>query len=54
MDELQKIALEGAARQAADEAEVFEAALKRIKIERSGKAGEEGEGNDDRRSYKAL
>ena len=54
MTELQQIAAEGAARQAANEAEAFEAALKRIKIDRSGKAGEEGEGNDDRRSYKAL
>ena len=54
MEEIQQIALEGAARQATNEAEAFEATLKRIKIERSGKAGEEGEGNDDRRSYKAL
>ena len=47
MDELQKIAVEGAAKQATNEAEAFEAALKRIKIERSGKAGEEGEENEN-------
>lgn len=47
MTELQQIAVEGAAKQAANEAEAFEAALKRIKIERSGKAGEKGEENEN-------